>query len=123
MLHIVLMNVNMFSMDDSPAEVCCPPLFAEPLTEARATQLAQLLKALADPARLRLISLIAASPNHEACACDLPQLVGRSQPTVSHHLSQLVNAGILLREKRGKWAWFRLDPDRVAELQAAIQLA
>ena len=83
-------------------------------------ELAALLKVLADPARLRLLSLVAAAEGGEACACDLVDPVGRSQPTVSHHLSTLVDAGLLSREKRGRWAWYRLVPERLASLQAAL---
>jgi ArsR family transcriptional regulator, arsenate/arsenite/antimonite-responsive transcriptional repressor len=101
----------MYPMD---ATRCCSPVLASPLSETDASELAGVLKALADPARLRLLSIIASSPNGEACACDLS--VDRSQPTVSHHLSQLVRAGILVREQRGKWAWFRIDNDRLAEV-------
>ena len=74
------------------------------------------LKALADPIRLRLVSVVAAGG--EACACDLPALVGRTQPTVSHHLSQLVKVGILEREQRGKWAWFAVNEARIAHVRA-----
>ncbi|HSL59200.1 MAG TPA: metalloregulator ArsR/SmtB family transcription factor [Acidimicrobiales bacterium] len=105
-------------MDDP--ELCCPPLLSAPLDEDDATELADLLKALADPARLRLVSMVAASPTGEICACDLPEPLGRSQPTVSHHLSQLVKAGILEREQRGKWAWFRLRRARLAGLVDAL---
>lgn len=94
--------------------ICCPPMFQAPITEHQAAELADVLKALADPARLRLVSIIASSPNGEACACDLSEPLARSQPTVSHHLSQLVRAGIVTREQRGKWAWFRVDSERVA---------
>jgi ArsR family transcriptional regulator, arsenate/arsenite/antimonite-responsive transcriptional repressor len=97
---------------------CCAPILMTPLSEADARELAGVLKALADPARLRLLSIIASSPNGEACACDLS--VDRSQPTVSHHLSQLVRAGILVREQRGKWAWFRIDNDRLAAVCAGL---
>lgn len=90
------------------------------MAEADAEQLAAVLKALADPVRLRLLSIIASAPGREACACDLPASVGRSQPTVSHHLSQLVAAGILDREQRGKWAWFRLRPTAVDAVCAGI---
>jgi ArsR family transcriptional regulator len=90
------------------------------LDEQEAVQLATVLKALADPVRLRLVSLIAGAPTGEICACDLPELLNRSQPTVSHHLSQLVGAGLLDREQRGKWAWFRLRPDRLAAVRAAL---
>jgi ArsR family transcriptional regulator len=95
-------------------------LTAAVLSEEGAEDLAQLLKVLADPARLRLVSLVAAAPNGEACACDLVEPLGRSQPTVSHHLSLLVEAGILEREKRGKWAWYRLVPEQLGALRDAI---
>jgi ArsR family transcriptional regulator len=116
------MYVNMFFVTERQtcAPDCCPELFAAPLDEAAAGDLADILKALADPTRLRLISLIASAPNAEACACDLSDPVGRSQPTVSHHLSQLVAAGLLEREQRGKWAWFRLNDDRVAAIAASL---
>ena len=83
-------------------------------------ELAGLLRALADPARLRLLSLIAAAPTGEVCACDLPAALDRSQSTVSHHLSQLVKAGIVEREQRGRWAWFRLRPGRLDAVSAAL---
>jgi ArsR family transcriptional regulator len=102
------------------AAVCCSPVTSGALTEDEATELAGVLKALADPVRLRLVSVIAAAPGGEICACDLPALVGRSQPTVSHHLTQLVRAGLLDREQRGKWAWFRLRPDGFAAIRAAL---
>ncbi|MGH9215497.1 MAG: metalloregulator ArsR/SmtB family transcription factor [Acidimicrobiales bacterium] len=100
--------------------LCCPPVTAGQLDAKDAVQLAGVLKALADPVRLRLVSLIAGAPTGEICACDLPTLLDRSQPTVSHHLSQLVRAGLLDREQRGKWAWFRLRTDRLAEVRAAL---
>ncbi|MGH9132892.1 MAG: metalloregulator ArsR/SmtB family transcription factor [Ilumatobacteraceae bacterium] len=99
--------------------LCCSVLDA-PLDEDEAVELATVLKALADPARVRLVSMVACSPTGEVCACDLPGVLDRSQPTVSHHLSQLVKAGILEREQRGKWAWFRLRPDRLASLRVAL---
>ena len=108
--RVVSTSVNIHGMEPTR---CCAPVLATPLSEADATELAVVLKALADPARLRLLSIIASSPNSEACACDLSGPVARSQPTVSHHLSQLVRAGILTREQRGKWAWFRIDNDRL----------
>jgi ArsR family transcriptional regulator len=97
---------------------CCGPLTAGALDEADATELASLFKALADPARLRLLSIVAEAG--EACACDLVEPVGRAQPTVSHHLNQLVEAGLLHREKRGRWAWYRIVPERLAALQQAL---
>jgi ArsR family transcriptional regulator len=102
------------------AALCCPPLTAGVLDEDEATELAAVLKALADPVRLRLVSAIAASESGEICACDLPDLLDRSQPTVSHHLTQLVRAGLIDREQRGKWAWFRLRPVGFAALRAAL---
>ncbi len=110
----------MFLMEISLSIPCCTPLQAEPLSEADADELAGLLKALADPVRLRLLSFIAASENSEACSCDLTKPSGRSQATVSHHLSQLTEAGILEREQRGKWAWFRLDHERLTGICAAV---
>ncbi|MGH9214564.1 MAG: ArsR/SmtB family transcription factor [Acidimicrobiales bacterium] len=115
-------NVNMFGMKKPiPVEaLCCPPVTAGVLDEAEAVDLAAALKALAEPVRLRLVSLIAATASGEICACDLPTLLDRSQPTVSHHLTQLVRAGLLEREQRGKWAWFRIRPDGFAAIRAAL---
>lgn len=105
------------------AELCCPPVTRAVLDEEQAGELAGLLKALADPVRLRLVSLIAAAPGEEVCACDLPVLLDRSQSTTSHHLTQLVRAGILAREQRGKWAWFRLRPERLGAVCTALGAA
>ena len=99
---------------------CCTPLTEANLSEAEAVALADALKVLADPARLRLLSLVASSPTGEACACDLVETVGRSQPTVSHHLSMLVDAGFLTREKRGRWAWYRVVPERLQHVRTAL---
>lgn len=99
---------------------CCTPLTADGLDEGDAADLAELFKALADPARLRLLSLIANSPGGEACACDLIAPLERSQPTVSHHLALLVEAGLLTREKRGRWAWYRLVPERLEQLRSTL---
>jgi ArsR family transcriptional regulator len=98
---------------------CCAPLTREPLDRHNAEDLARSLKALADPARLRLISMVAAHVGAEACVCDLTEPLGLSQPTVSHHLKVLVDAGMLTRSKRGTWAYYRLVPgalDSVARL-------
>lgn len=99
---------------------CCAPVTAGVLDQAAAEDLAAAFKVLADPARLRLLSMVAASEAGEACACDLVEPVGKSQPTVSHHLSMLVDAGLLAREKRGKWAWYRVVPERLEALQTAL---
>ena len=98
--------------------LCCSPITSAPLADSEAVELATVLKALADPVRLRLVSIIAAAG--EGCACDFPEAVGKSQPTVSHHLTQLVNAGILTREKRGKWAWFKVNQERFDSLCACL---
>jgi ArsR family transcriptional regulator len=95
----------------------CSPLSAEPLTSEDADQLAAALRILADPARLRLLSLIQAQPDGEACVCHLQEPLGLSQPTVSHHLKVLVGAGLLEREKRGRWAYFRVVPNQLAALR------
>ena len=85
-----------------------------PLDAEEADQLAAALKVIADPARLRLLSLIQAQPRHEACVCHLTEPLGLSQPTVSHHLKVLLNAGLVEREQRGSWAFFRVVPDTPA---------
>lgn len=105
---------------DVEVELCCAPVTAAVLDEDQATELAALLKVLADPARLRLLSLVAAAEAGEACACDLVEPVGRSQPTVSHHLSVLVDAGLLTRDKRGRWAWYRVVPERLDAIRDAL---
>ncbi len=96
--------------DVNPRVACCAPLQREPLAQTDAEQLAANLKALADPARLRLLSIVAASEGQEACVCDLIEPIGLSQPTVSHHLKVLTEAGFLSRSKRGTWAYYRLQP-------------
>ena len=101
-------------------DTCCQPVTAEVLGEAEAEELAAMFKALADPARLRLLSMVASSPEGEVCACDLVEPSGKSQPTVSHHMSLLVDAGLLTREKRGKWAWYQVVPARLRALQAVL---
>ncbi len=111
------MNVN---INFTESATCCGSVSGDALTESEATELAAALKALADPVRLRLVSIIATSTNGEVCACDLPDSLDRSQPTVSHHLGLLVSAGLLEREQRGKWAWFRLDYERLGEIRALL---
>lgn len=103
----------------STIDTCCEPLAAGVLTDASAIELAAVLKALADPVRLRLVSIIGSASDGQVCACDLPNMVSRSQPTVSHHLSILVKAGIVTRDQRGKWAWFSL---RRPQLRALCQV-
>lgn len=101
------------------SQSCCSPVTEHALSPARARQLADAFKVLADPVRLRLLSLIASVPEGEVCACDLNEPLERSQATVSHHLSVLVRSGLITREQRGKWAWFAIAPDR-AELVRAV---
>ena len=101
------------------AAACCTPLTRDPLTQAQADELARSLKAIADPARLRLISTIAASEGQEACVCDLTEPLNINQPTVSHHLKVLTEAGFVTRSKRGTWAYYTLVPgalDSIARL-------
>jgi ArsR family transcriptional regulator len=99
---------------------CCTPLTAAPLSGADAEKLAHALKAVADPARLQLLSMVAAQDDGEACICDMTGPVGLSQPTVSHHMKILVDAGLLLREQRGKWAYYRLVPRALDELATEL---
>ena len=99
---------------------CCSPVIGQVLGQAEAESLAAALKAVAEPTRLRLISLVAAHADGEACVCDLTEPVGLSQPTVSHHLKVLVDAGVLTREQRGKWAYYRLVPAALDTLARLI---
>jgi ArsR family transcriptional regulator, arsenate/arsenite/antimonite-responsive transcriptional repressor len=99
---------------------CCPPVQETPLGAEAAERLASVLKAVAEPTRLRLLSLIAAQPGREACICDLTAPVALSQPTVSHHMRVLTDAGLLTREQRGKWAYYRLVPGALDDLAAAL---
>ncbi|WP_434810914.1 ArsR/SmtB family transcription factor [Microbacterium sp. bgisy189] len=101
---------------DISTVACCTPLVRETLTAADAEQLAHTLKALADPTRLRLLSIVAATQNGEACVCDLTDPVGLSQPTVSHHLKILTEAGFLTRSKRGTWAYYAIVPGALERL-------
>lgn len=98
----------------------CTPVTTGGINEAQATQLADLLRVVADPVRIRVLSLVANAPGGELCACDLTGPLGRSQPTVSHHLSLLVDAGFLTRERRGRWAWYRLVPERLDVVRSLL---
>ncbi len=97
-------------------DACCTPGLAASLTRDDAADLAALFKALADPARLQLLSILRSSDGGEACVCDLTGPVGLSQPTVSHHLKVLADAGLVTREKRGVWAWYAVVPERLREI-------
>jgi ArsR family transcriptional regulator, arsenate/arsenite/antimonite-responsive transcriptional repressor len=113
-------SVNIFRVNTiATIAASCPPLLQEPLEAHEADQLAS-LKTIADPARLRLLSLIQAQPGHEACVCHLTEPLGLSQPTVSHHLKVLLQAGLVEREQRGSWAYFRVREEPLAALRALL---
>lgn len=101
-------------------EDCCPQLLTSPLAESEAEGLASAFKALADPVRLRLLSLIANAPGGTACSCDMEGPVGKTQSTVSHHLSVLADAGLITKEKVGRWVNCTIVPERVAALRGAL---
>ena len=113
---------DMTTLETAPAidaAACCTPLVRDTLDLEQAEQLAHTIKALADPTRLRLLSIVAAAAGEEACVCDLTDPIGLSQPTVSHHLKILTEAGFLSRSKRGTWAYYKLVPgalDRISQL-------
>src|SRR4051794_2112797 len=102
---------------------CCSPLTREPLSQQAADQIAPLLKALADPVRLRLLSLVASHEDGEACICDLNVAFDLSQPTISHHLKVLHEAGLVDRDKRGVWVYYRVRSDALAGLATLIGTA
>ena len=106
------------TLTPTPAEAvaCCSPLAAEPLSATAAADVVPMLKALADPARLRLLSLVASHEGGEACVCDLLDAFDLSQPTISHHLKLLHEAGLLDREKRGVWVYYRVNAGALADL-------
>ena len=97
---------------------CCTPVLGAPLDDADAAELAKAFAALADPVRLKLLSIVASAD--EVCSCDLQAPLGKSQPTVSHHTKALAEAGLIVGEKRGRWMWWRVVPERVAALQSAL---
>jgi ArsR family transcriptional regulator, arsenate/arsenite/antimonite-responsive transcriptional repressor len=114
------MSKSLLVLDPVGTVACCPPLSHEPLSAEQAAQVAPLLKALADPVRLRLMSLVASHPGGEACVCDLNDAFDLSQPTISHHLKVLHEAGLLDRDKRGVWVYYRARTDALASLGALI---
>lgn len=99
-------------------DLCCASVVEAPLSEAEADELARVLAALADPVRLRLLSIVASQI--EVCSCELEAPLGKSQPTISHHTRVLAEAGILVGEKRGRWMWWRVNPDRLAAVRKAL---
>jgi ArsR family transcriptional regulator, arsenate/arsenite/antimonite-responsive transcriptional repressor len=117
-------NTSAVTTKDRPelplVDACCAPLLREPITGGQAADLARLLKALADPTRLRLVSMVAAHEGGEACVCELTEPLGLTQPTISHHLKVLVDAGIFTRDKRGVWAYYALVPAALDALSAVL---
>ncbi len=108
-------------LDPMPsAEVCCTPLTSAPLTPDEAEDLAVRLKAIADPTRLRLLSIVLASEGMRACTCDLTEPLGLSQPTVTHHLKRLAAAGLVTGERRGTWTYYSVVPEALAGLASVI---
>ena len=101
---------------------CCPPLASAPLTREAADDMARMFKAIGDPVRLRLLSLIA-SAGSETCVCDLNDAFDLTQPTISHHLKVLREAGLVSSERRGTWVYYRLDPEALARLAALLDTA
>ncbi len=114
------MSKSLLRLDPVGAAACCAPLAAQPLSRDQAEQIAPLLKALADPVRLRLMSLVASRAGGEACVCDLNDAFDLSQPTISHHLKVLHGAGLLNRDKRGVWVYYRVRPAALASIAALI---
>jgi ArsR family transcriptional regulator len=109
------------TIESEPTDRCCPSVLASPLDATQAGELASGFSALADPVRLRVLSILAAAPQGEVCVCDFVQPLGKSQPTVSHHLKILSDAGLVHGDRRGKWVWYSLDRERLADLQMALQ--
>ncbi|WP_206489710.1 metalloregulator ArsR/SmtB family transcription factor [Rhodococcus sp. KRD162] len=105
------------------ATECCSPLIREPITADRAADLAQMFKALADPVRLRLLSLVASHAGGEACVCDISPAFDLSQPTISHHLKVLREAGLLDCERRGTWVYYSVIPAALQQLSAVLDAA
>lgn len=102
---------------------CCTPVTLGVVDDDVAADLARMFKALGDPTRVKLLSLIAAAPAGEACICDLTAPVALSQPTVSHHMKQLVDAGLATGEKRGRWNYYRVVPSALAHLSSALDVS
>jgi len=114
------MSKSLLELTPVQTVACCSPLLAEPLSTEQAEHLAPLLKALADPVRLRLMSLVASHDGGEACVCDLNDAFDLSQPTISHHLKVLHEAGLLDREKRGVWVYYRARAEALTALGTLI---
>ncbi len=109
------------TLDAPETETCCGSMLQSALTEREAADHAAAFAALGDPARLRLLSLLATAPAGEVCVCDLVGPIGKSQPTVSHHLKVLGEAGLVTHERRGRWAWYRAVPEQLERLRSVLQ--
>lgn len=105
---------------NNSAIACCPPLLAGRLNPEEATQLASIFRVLGEPARIQILSLIAAQPSQEVCACELVETLGLAQPTVSHHLKVLYEAGLLTKERRSTWIYYRILPEKLSVLRDAL---
>lgn len=114
------MSKSLPTLTPVEAVACCSPLVNEALTAEQAESIAPLLKALADPVRLRLLSLVASHTDGEACVCDLNDAFDLSQPTISHHLKVLHDVGLLDRSKRGVWVYYKVRPEALADLGALL---
>ncbi|HLL08465.1 MAG TPA: metalloregulator ArsR/SmtB family transcription factor [Nocardioidaceae bacterium] len=114
------MSKSVLELTPAQAVACCSPLLNEPLSMDQAERIAPLLKALADPVRLRLLSLVAAHAGGEACVCDLAEAFDLSQPTISHHLKVLHEIGLLDRNKRGVWVYYAVRTEALADLGILI---
>ena len=114
------MSKSLIELTPVQTVACCSPLVQEPMSAQQAEQVAPLLKALADPVRLRLLSLVAARAGEEACVCDLNDAFDLSQPTISHHLKVLHEAGLLDRSKRGVWVYYAVRREALADLGSLI---
>jgi ArsR family transcriptional regulator len=114
-------GLSLVDVTSSDAEACCAPLACEPLSAGEAEDLAPLFKAIADPIRLRLLSLIACHDGGEACVCDLTSAFDLTPPTISHHLKVLRQAGLVDCERRGTWVYYWIEPASLARLSALLR--
>lgn len=112
-------DMDMSTVEISVSE-CCAPEAGRVLGEEQSEQLGNLLKAVADPTRLRILSMIASGPGEGMCACDMTEPLGIKQPTVSHHLKIMTDAGLLQREKRGVWAYYQVLPEAIESMAAVL---
>ena len=112
--------VDISAKVNNQMDYCCTPLFDGEIEQAAASEMASVMAALADPVRLRIVSMLSAAPEGRACGCDLETPLGLSQPTISHHLKVLREAGLITGTKEGRWVHYRLVPDRLEEIRMAL---